>query len=128
MPVLGQQMAEVAEPGLLLGSIALEPRLEIGRQFVRFTAVALPLEVPRAVALMRGPGLQQRVIDRELVGREQPAAATRPGVRTARRSTLPVAHRVTGATLPISPDLPPRANAVNRSEHAHMSSLCQAGD
>ena len=57
--VLGQQMAQVAEPGLLLGTLALEPRLGVGARLVRLAAPALALEVAGAVAARR-PGAAVR--------------------------------------------------------------------
>ena len=88
--VLGQQMAQVAEPRLLLGTLAVEPRLGIGARLVRLTAAALTLEVARTVsvaalarvlvartvALVRGPGLQQRAVDREAIGGDQAATTS----------------------------------------------------
>ena len=83
-------MAEIAEPGLLLGSLAIQPRLRVGGRLVRLAAAALTLEVARpvasaalgrtlvarTVALVRSPGLQQRAVNGEVVGGEQ-AATTR---------------------------------------------------
>ncbi len=90
VPVLGQHMAQVAELCALLLAFAVEPRLRVGGRLVRLAAAALALEVAglvavaalgralvaRTVALVRGPGLEQRAVDREVIGREQ-AATTR---------------------------------------------------
>ena len=75
--VLGQQMAVVAEPGLPLGSLPVEPHLGFGRRLVRLAAAAFTFEVARTVAaaaqgrllaagkiaLVRSPSLQQRAVD-----------------------------------------------------------------
>ena len=70
--VLGQQTAQIAEPGVLLGTFAVEARASGS---VVDSCVTRRLFAARPVALVRGPGLPQRAVGGEVVGREQPAAA-----------------------------------------------------
>ena len=82
------QVAHVAQLRRLPRSLRVQPRLRIGARIMRVAAAPPPPEVDirvapargwlllvaRAVALERGPGLQQRPVHGEVVGGEQPAA------------------------------------------------------
>ena len=87
--VLHQRMPHEAELGFLARSLAIEPRLRIGRRGVRLVGALLAMEIRLAVppaawrrrlaravlrpeALHRRPGLDQRAVDREMIRAEQP--------------------------------------------------------
>ena len=77
----------IAQLGLSAGSLARQPGFGIGRGGVGGIAPPLPMEVHRGIAriigrrrsagalpleaLVPGPGLDQRAVDREVLGREQ---------------------------------------------------------
>src|SRR5215207_9505318 len=82
-------MAHEAQSGFLAGSLAIEPRVRIGRRGMSLVRASLAPEVGiriapasgcgrlvRAIleskALYRGPGLDQGAVDREVLGGEQP--------------------------------------------------------
>ena len=103
VPILGQHVTEVAELRALLFVLAVAPRLRIRRRDVRVTTAALASEVritvattparrcllvARTVALVRGPGRQQRAVDREVIGRQQPPPARRIYARSRTGHTM----------------------------------------
>ena len=88
VPVLHERMAHEAELGLLAGAFAEQLGIRIGYGGMRVVAALLTAEVLLAVALGvgwraravlvpeafdAGPGLQQRAVHREVLGREQDA-------------------------------------------------------
>jgi len=79
-------VAHEAKLCLLAGALTQEPGIRIGRAGMSIVAAPLAVEVTlavaagrrrfvrsvfRAEALQRSPGLDQRAVDREVIGREQ---------------------------------------------------------
>src|SRR6266404_3706787 len=89
VPIFGQRMSREDQLRLFAGPFAHQPRLGVGRGRMRLVAPLLAVKVdgrvpaivgrrpvagrfvPRAEALERGPGLDQRPVDREVFGRDQ---------------------------------------------------------
>ena len=86
MPILHEDMPVVAELGFPAPAFAHQPRLGIGRRDMGGIRAPLAMEIHRGIAriirrrghrvapreaLEPGPGLDQRPVDREMLGREQ---------------------------------------------------------